>query len=145
MGASDLQPTSRSMSGDAHDMAPARPRLRVLALNMCLLPAGINFSGSFLVDGDDRKVERIGMLSDLIDDFDIVLLNEASDATCHDMRRAGTPEGALCVGTLPVRCRGGLAGLAGLGDAGVRGAASHRTRHSEPGGAPAVAVWQSFV
>ena len=71
----------KALGIDAHNAdqcqnSPARPLLRVLALNMCLLPAGINFSGSFLVDGDDRKVERLGMLLDLIEDYDIVLLNE---------------------------------------------------------------------
>ena len=65
-------------ASDTHNVQepPARPSLRVLALNMCLLPAGFNFSGSFLVDGDDRKAERLGMLVDLIEDYDIVLLNE---------------------------------------------------------------------
>ena len=104
------------MSGDV----PARPRLRVLALNMCLLPAGINFSGSFLVDGDDRKVERIGMLSDLIDGFDIVLLNEASDGPGPGVQRAGclTERGMRA---LPSAVRvAGLARLARMGSAGRR-------------------------
>lgn len=65
---------------------PARPSLRVLALNMCLLPGGLNFSGSFLVDGDDRKAERLGMLVDLIEDYDIVLLNEVNAPhRCSDL------------------------------------------------------------
>ena len=42
----------------------------------CLLPAGLNFSGAYLLDGDDRKHERLGMLVELMQDFDIVLLNE---------------------------------------------------------------------
>ena len=42
----------------------------------CLLPAGLNFSGAYLLDGNDRKSERLGMLIELMDDFDIVLLNE---------------------------------------------------------------------
>jgi hypothetical protein len=43
---------------------------------MCLLPAGVNFSGSYLFDGDDRKAERLLKLEAMLDDFDIVLLNE---------------------------------------------------------------------
>jgi endonuclease/exonuclease/phosphatase family metal-dependent hydrolase len=50
--------------------------VRLLALNMCLLPAGINFSGKYLCDGDDRKAERLGKLLQLMDNYDIVLLNE---------------------------------------------------------------------
>jgi len=42
----------------------------------CLLPSGINFSGTFLLDGNDRKTERLGMLVQLIEDYDIILLNE---------------------------------------------------------------------
>jgi endonuclease/exonuclease/phosphatase family metal-dependent hydrolase len=51
-------------------------RVRILSLNICLLPAGINFSGKCLCDGNDRKAERLRKLADLLDDFDIVLLNE---------------------------------------------------------------------
>ena len=56
--------------------ADSEGKVRVLCLNICLLPAGINFSGKHLCDGDDRKAERLGKLLALIDDFDIVLLNE---------------------------------------------------------------------
>ncbi len=56
--------------------ASSSSQIRILSLNMCLLPAGINFSGKCLCDGDDRKAERLGKLVNLIDDFDIVLLNE---------------------------------------------------------------------
>ena len=51
-------------------------KVRILALNICLLPAGINFSGKCLCDGNDQKARRLRQLADLLDDFDIVLLNE---------------------------------------------------------------------
>jgi len=51
-------------------------KVRILALNICLLPAGVNFSGKWLCDGDDKKAERLAQLEKLLDDFDIVLLNE---------------------------------------------------------------------
>jgi endonuclease/exonuclease/phosphatase family metal-dependent hydrolase len=50
--------------------------VRLLALNICLLPAGLNFSSKYCCDGNDRKAERLGKLLQLMDDFDIVLLNE---------------------------------------------------------------------
>ena len=50
--------------------------MRVVSLNMCLLPGGLSFSGCWLVDGDDRKEERIRMLLDKLDDCDVLLLNE---------------------------------------------------------------------
>lgn len=51
-------------------------KLRVVAINMCLLPGGLSFSGSWLIDGNDRKMERIDMLLKLLDDYDVILLNE---------------------------------------------------------------------
>jgi ABC-type siderophore export system fused ATPase/permease subunit len=45
----------------------------------------MNFSGSFLVDGNDRKRERLAMLLQLIEDYDIVLLNEV---VCSHLFRA---------------------------------------------------------
>jgi len=51
-------------------------KVRIMAVNMCLLPAGINFSGRFLLDGNDRKEERLAALAALLDDYDIVLINE---------------------------------------------------------------------
>ena len=48
----------------------------------CLLPAGLNFSGAYLLDGDDRKHERLVMLVELMQDFDIVLLNEVCVCVC---------------------------------------------------------------
>jgi len=50
--------------------------MRVCALNMCLLPGGFSFSGSWLFDGDDKKRERIDMLLAILDDYDVVMLNE---------------------------------------------------------------------
>lgn len=72
-------------------------KIRILSLNICLLPAGINFSGKCLCDGDDRKAERLGKLEALLDDFDIVLLNElwgSSWSGHHDRFTAA----ALCKG-----------------------------------------------
>jgi len=56
------------------EMRPTK--VRIMAVNMCLLPAGINFSGRFLLDGNDRKEERLAALAALLDDYDIVLINE---------------------------------------------------------------------
>lgn len=72
-------------------------KIRILSLNICLLPAGINFSGKCLCDGDDRKAERLGKLEALLDDFDIVLLNElwGSSWSGHHDRFTAT---ALCKG-----------------------------------------------
>jgi len=50
--------------------------VKIFSINMCLLPAGVNFSGSYLFDGDDRKAERLQKLESMLDDYDIVLLNE---------------------------------------------------------------------
>jgi len=58
----------------AIEMRPTK--VRIMAVNMCLLPAGINFSGRFLLDGNDRKEERLAALAALLDDYDIVLINE---------------------------------------------------------------------
>jgi hypothetical protein len=57
-------------------MANAGDSLRAAAINMCLLPGGLAFSGSWLLDGDDKKKERIDKLLKLMDDYDVVLLNE---------------------------------------------------------------------
>jgi endonuclease/exonuclease/phosphatase family metal-dependent hydrolase len=82
-------------------------RVRILSLNMCLLPAGINFSGRCLCDGDDRKGARLSKLEDLIDEFDIVLLNElwGSPWSSHHARFTAT---ALSKGfdvvTDPISC-----------------------------------------
>jgi len=56
--------------------ATAGASMRVVSLNMCLLPGGLSFSGSWLFDGDDRKEERIRMLLATLDDCDVLLLNE---------------------------------------------------------------------
>lgn len=50
--------------------------LRVAALNMCLLPGGWSFSGRYLLDGDDKKEERIERLLAMMEDYDVLLLNE---------------------------------------------------------------------
>jgi len=64
--------------------APAAPleehdrdgTMRLLVLNMCLLPGGLSFSGSWLIDGNDKKDERIDMLLANLDHYDVMLLNE---------------------------------------------------------------------
>jgi hypothetical protein len=50
--------------------------VRVCSVNMCLLPGGWSFSGSWLFDGDDKKEERINMLLVMLEDYDVLLLNE---------------------------------------------------------------------
>jgi hypothetical protein len=44
--------------------------MRVISLNMCLLPGGLSFSGSWLFDGDDRKEQRLAMLLEKLDECD---------------------------------------------------------------------------
>ena len=66
-----LNPTSRNS-----EVYKGAASLRVCALNMCLLPGGVSFSGSWLFDGDDKKKERIDMLLSFLDDYDVILLNE---------------------------------------------------------------------
>lgn len=68
-----LSPTT-GMAATA--VAGAGGTLRAVAINMCLLPGGLAFSGSWLLDGDDKKKERIDKLLKHMDDYDIVLLNE---------------------------------------------------------------------
>jgi hypothetical protein len=43
----------------------------VYFFDRCLLPAGMNFSGTFLLDGNDRKIHRLRMLLVLIEDYDV--------------------------------------------------------------------------
>eukprot|EP00960_Hanusia_phi_P057568 763601-Hanusia_phi.AAC.5 len=50
--------------------------VRILSLNVCLLPGGMTFSGKWLFDGNDRKEDRSEKLMALVRNYDIVLLNE---------------------------------------------------------------------
>jgi hypothetical protein len=54
----------------------AATTMRVISLNMCLLPGGLSFSGSWLFDGNDKKEQRLAMLLEKLDECDVLLLNE---------------------------------------------------------------------
>ena len=54
----------------------ARSTMRVVSLNMCLLPGALSFSGSWFFDGDDKKSQRVDMLIEYLDECDVLLLNE---------------------------------------------------------------------
>ena len=56
--------------------ATSAESFRVCTINMCLLPGGFSFAGSWLFDGDDKKSERIDMLLAILDDYDVIMLNE---------------------------------------------------------------------